>query len=153
MRFQTINKSIVVNTSLDKAWEFIRNPENLNLITPENMDFRIVSDLPDTMFNGLTIAYRVKIPVLGLTDWLTEIKHIREPYTFVDEQRVGPYRFWYHYHELQEVDGGIKITDKVHYTLPFGIFGHIAHILFVRRTLMKIFDYRNEKFTEFLVDD
>lgn len=150
MKFHTINKAIVVNTTLEKAWEFIRNPENLNLITPENMDFRIVSDLPEKMYNGLSIAYRVKVPVMGITDWLTEIKHIREPFAFVDEQRIGPYRFWYHYHELQEVDGGIKVIDKVHYQLPFSILGHIAHWLFVRRTLMKIFDYRNEKFSELL---
>jgi ligand-binding SRPBCC domain-containing protein len=153
MRFHTINKSVIVKTSLNKAWEFIRNPENLNLITPENMDFRIVSDLPGKMFNGLTIAYRVKIPFMGITDWLTEIKHIREPYAFVDEQRVGPYKLWYHYHELEAVDGGIKIIDKVHYQLPFGIFGHVAHLLFVRRTLMKIFDYRNVKFKELLEDN
>ncbi|MFB6340905.1 hypothetical protein ACE1ET_04260 [Saccharicrinis sp. FJH62] len=150
MRFHTINKSVVVKASLEEAWEFIRNPENLNLITPADMDFRIVSDLPDKMFNGLTIAYRVKIPVLGITDWLTEIKHIREPFTFVDEQRVGPYKLWYHYHALEEIEDGVKIIDKVHYQLPFGILGHLAHLLFVRRTLMKIFDFRNIKFKELL---
>ncbi|MFB6319682.1 hypothetical protein [Saccharicrinis sp. FJH54] len=152
MRFHTINKSVIVKTSLQKAWEFIHNPENLNLITPEDMDFRIVSDLPESMFNGLTIAYRVKIPVLGITDWLTEIKHIRAPYAFVDEQRIGPYKLWYHYHELVEVEGGVKIIDRVHYQLPFGFIGHIAHLIFVRRTLMKIFDFRNVKFRELLED-
>jgi ligand-binding SRPBCC domain-containing protein len=87
---------------------------------------------------------------LGYRDWLSEIKHIREPYAFVDEQRSGPYKLWYHYHELKEVSGGVEVIDKVHYQIPFGYFGKIAHILFVRRTLMQIFDYRNVMFKKLL---
>ena len=114
------------------------------------MSFRIVSELPVEMYNGLTIAYRVKIPYYGYSDWLSEIKHIREPYAFVDEQRSGPYKMWYHYHEIKEVKEGVQIIDKVHYRLPFGFFGKLAHLLFVRRTLMHIFDFRNRKFKELL---
>lgn len=33
--------------------------------------------------------------------WVTEITHVREPYFFVDEQRLGPYAFWHHQHLFQ----------------------------------------------------
>jgi ligand-binding SRPBCC domain-containing protein len=43
------------------------------------------------------------IPFFGRRKWVAEMKYIREPFSFVDEQRVGPYKLWYHYHELFEV--------------------------------------------------
>lgn len=150
MVYHTLHKSVIVNTSLDKAWDFINNPRNLNAITPSNMEFRIISELPEKMFNGLMIAYKVKIPVLGLTNWVSEIKHINEPYSFVDEQRLGPYKLWYHYHEIKKAPNGVEIIDKVYYRLPYGIFGRIAHIFFIKKTLQTIFIHRNKMFKELL---
>jgi ligand-binding SRPBCC domain-containing protein len=42
------------------------------------------------------------------------------------------------------VPGGVLMRDKVHYALPFGPFGAIAHALFVRRKLEWIFRFRRE---------
>ena len=53
-----------------------------------------------------------------------------------------------HTHRLEEVEGGTKMTDEIIYQVPFGIFGAIAHVLFVRRTLKRIFRYRREKLEE-----
>jgi ligand-binding SRPBCC domain-containing protein len=36
------------------------------------------------------------------------------------------------------------MRDKVHYALPFGPFGAVAHALFVRRKLEWIFRFRRE---------
>jgi ligand-binding SRPBCC domain-containing protein len=96
------------------------------------------------MYNGLLIEYRVGIPLLGKQKWLSEIKHIREQHSFVDEQRIGPYKIWYHYHEITEVAGGIRFVDRVNYVLPFGPLGAIAHGLFVRRKLAHIFSFREQ---------
>jgi ligand-binding SRPBCC domain-containing protein len=97
----------VMKAPNDKLWEFISRPENLNKITPPEMDFTIISEVPEEMYSGLLIQYKVKLPVLGTSDWVTEIKHIIPGRQFVDEQRIGPYSFWYHYHALEEVEEGI----------------------------------------------
>lgn len=138
----TFQRQLVVDTDLETAWAFISRPENLNEITPDDLDFEILSELPETMFDGLMIQYRIGIPLLGKQNWLTEIKHIRDKHSFVDEQRVGPYRLWYHYHEITEVDGGVCFKDHVHYIMPFGPFGELARLLYVRGQLKQIFDYR-----------
>jgi len=137
-------------STIEKVWDYIKTPRNLNSITPPELDFKIVSDVPETMFDGLIVEYIIKIPFFGRRKWLAEIKHIREPVSFVDEQRVGPYRFWYHYHELVQSDKGVRIIDKVYYEVPFGIFGRLAHFLIIRKTLERIFDFRAAKFTELL---
>ncbi|WP_165420154.1 hypothetical protein [Edaphobacter modestus] len=46
------------------------------------------------------------------------------------------------YRTFQTLPGGTEMKDTVDYALPFGLFGAIAHWLFVRRTLERIFDYR-----------
>jgi ligand-binding SRPBCC domain-containing protein len=138
----TLRRELTIPTSLEEAWNFISRPENLNLITPDDMKFRILSDVPDLMYNGLLIRYVVGIPFLGSQNWLTEIRHIRDHHSFVDEQRIGPYRFWHHRHVVEETDGGIRFTDEVTYALPFSIFGKLAHVLFVRSMLARIFDFR-----------
>lgn len=140
----TLTREEVIETDLETAWTFISRPENLNKITPPELDFEIVSDLPETMFEGLTIQYRIGIPLLGKQSWLTEIKHIRDHHSFIDEQRIGPYRLWYHYHEISELTDGVRFVDRVQYVMPFGPFGELARLLYVRRQLKYIFDYRRQ---------
>lgn len=145
-----LNREIILNTNVEKAWDFIKDPRNLDRITPNNLQFQIVSSVPEEMFNGLLIEYLVKIPIIGNQSWLTEIKHIREKHSFVDEQRVGPYTLWYHYHEIQPVEGGVKVIDRVTYKVPFGILGKIVHVVFIKKMLEEIFDYREKNLSTLL---
>jgi ligand-binding SRPBCC domain-containing protein len=146
----TLNRKSKVDTTLEKAWSFIKNPANLNLITPEDTAFEIVSDVPEQMHEGMLVEYRVKIPVLGTRAWLSEIKHIVPGHSFVDEQKIGPYKLWYHYHAVEQEGGCILFTDRVTYEVPFGLFGKIAHGVFIRKTLERIFEYREKRFLTLL---
>lgn len=144
-----LHREIILDISAATLWDFIATPENLNLLTPAELDFRIVSALPRQMSNGLTILYHIRIPLFGTCRWLTEIKHIREGISFVDEQRLGPYRLWYHYHHIESLDcNKTRMTDHVTYALPFGPLGKIVHKLKVRQMLEEIFDYRRDKLLE-----
>ena len=134
-----------VSTSLDKAWLFLQNPANLNRITPPDLRFQIVSDVPDIMYDGLIVEYKVSIPFMGTHGWVTEIKHIREHHSFVDEQRLGPYRFWYHYHEIRQQGDQVFLLDRVHYQPPFGPLGTVLHWAHIGKTLQRIFDYRQQQ--------
>ena len=138
-----------VSTTLDTAWDFLKNPANLNMITPEDLSFHILSDVPETMYNGLIIEYRIKIPFLGTRKWLAEIKHIREKRSFVDEQRIGPYRLWHHQHLLEPVGKSkTRMIDRVSYQLPFGLLGRLVHEFRVKKMLEEIFDYRSKRLQE-----
>lgn len=138
----TLYREQIIETDLETAWKFISTPRNLDAITPDDLSFEIITEVPEEMRNGLLIEYKVGIPILGKQTWLTELKHIREQHSFVDEQRIGPYKIWYHYHEITEVEGGIRFLDRVNYVLPFGPLGSIAHVLYVKKQLQYIFDHR-----------
>lgn len=139
-----------VSASMEQAWAFLQNPANLDRITPADLRFRIVNPIPAIMVNGLIVEYRITLPLLGTHTWVTEIKHIREGRSFVDEQRLGPYRFWYHYHEIRPEKDGARLIDKVFYQPPFGLLGRVLHRLYIRRTLERIFDYRRERLDFYL---
>lgn len=138
----------VIDTSLELAWEFISAPGNLDAITPPELGFEILTELPDEMHEGLLIEYRIRIPWLGHQRWLTEIKHIREEHSFVDEQRIGPYKLWFHYHEVSPCADGVRFLDQVTYALPFGPAGALAHTAFVQRQLRTIFEFRSHALHE-----
>jgi len=151
-KIHSLHREQVIATDLKRAWEFISSPANLDAITPPDLSFEIVTEVPEVMYNGLLIEYRVGIPFLGKQTWLTELKHIREAHSFVDEQRIGPYRLWYHYYELQQVVGGVRFVDQVRYVMPFGPLGEIARSMYVRQQLRQIFDYRQQAMPRLLAE-
>ena len=125
-----------------EAWSFFSDPKNLETITPDNMKFEILSDLPEKIYPGIMILYKIK-PILNIPmDWATVINHIKEPYMFIDEQISGPYKLWHHQHIFEEVEKGILMTDIVHYGLPFGFLGKLADKLFIKKQLDDIFNFR-----------
>ncbi len=131
-----------VKTDLSTCWDFFSSPQNLKKITPPYMGFNIKYELPEKMYEGLMIEYTVK-PLLGIPmSWVTEIKTVKDKQFFVDEQRKGPYKMWHHEHHFKEVEGGVEMTDIVSYEISLGILGRLAHLLFVRKKLVEIFDFR-----------
>lgn len=144
MKLHTLEQEQTLPISLEEAWEFFSSPANLDAITPDDLGFHITSPLAGKMFDGQIITYRVRIAPLVHVTWVTEIKCVEEGRAFVDEQRFGPYKFWHHRHEFEAAPGGVLMRDKVHYALPFGPFGAIAHALFVRRKLEWIFGFRRK---------
>ncbi len=130
--------------SITEAWDFFSSPENLKEITPDHMGFHITSRPAKKMYPGMLITYIVT-PLLGIKmRWCTEISQVVENEYFIDEQRFGPYNMWHHQHHFKVVDGGVEMTDIVHYGIPFGILGQLANWLFVKKQLKEIFDYRKK---------
>lgn len=135
--------------TLTEAWEFFSTPRNLDKLTPESVGFKITHLASESMHEGQIIAYKVKVAPLTWLTWLTEITHVSPMKSFVDDQRIGPYKVWHHTHRFEEVADGVRMTDSVTYVLPFGIFGKIAHALFVKKQLRHIFDERARLCSEF----
>jgi ligand-binding SRPBCC domain-containing protein len=134
--------------SIDQAWDFLSNPTNLKMITPEYMGFIIESGADRPMFTGQIIQYIVT-PIFGIkTKWVTEITHVEDKKYFVDEQRFGPYALWHHKHFIKAIPGGVEMEDIIDYKVPLGILGQLVHPFLVKPKLDEIFDYRHKKLIE-----
>lgn len=134
-----------------RIWEFFATPRNLAAITPEHMRFETIGPLPEKMYPGQLIEYRIGIAPGFSTRWLTEITHVRDGSFFVDEQRIGPYRLWHHEHHFvpDPVRGGVVMRDQITYAVGWGPLGAVLHALWIRRKLESIFAHRREAIARF----
>lgn len=143
-----LHRQQTIPADLPTVWRYFCEPKNLNLITPPEMNFEIIAGGDVNMYAGQLIEYRVEF-MRGIKSlWLTEIAHVREGEYFVDEQRVGPYRFWFHQHFFEKTLSGVRMTDHVTYAPPFGVLGDAVHALWIRQKLNHIFDFRRQKISE-----
>lgn len=144
MKIHVLSREQFLPVSAEEAWGFFSDVRNLEDITPGDLGFRTEYSSGGEVHAGQIIVHRVKVAPAVWMRWVTEIRHVEEGRCFVDEQRAGPYRFWHHRHGFEPVEGGVLISDRVHYAMPFGPFGAVAHALFVRRKLESVFAYRRE---------
>ena len=132
-----------VPASLDDVWAFFSDARNLLDVTPPHLNLKVTNEVyGDSVYAGQVMTYDVK-PLLGIPlSWMTEITHVADKKYFVDEQRKGPYQLWHHQHHFKAIEGGVEMTDLVHYRLPLGFLGSIANTILVKKELEKIFTYR-----------
>lgn len=132
-----------VPRKIEEIWDFFSRPENLNDLTPEDMSFEILTDVSGIkMYPGMLIRYNIS-PFAGIhMNWITEITHIEEGRYFIDEQRFGPYAFWHHQHHFESKDGGVLMTDILHYKVPYGPIGDLANLILVEPKIEGIFKFR-----------
>ena len=141
MKTFEINMKQYINKPLEVVFEFFSKPENLEMITPKSLSFNILTPTPIKMEKGSLIDYTIRLFGISI-HWRTLISDYEPPFRFVDQQIKGPYTFWHHTHTFKLVEGGVEIIDQVKYSLPLGWLGTLAHAIWVRKDLEKIFEYR-----------
>jgi len=63
---------------------------------------------------------------------------------FIDRQLEGPFAFWEHDHRFEAItNSSSRLTDTIHYRLPFGWIGRTFGRPFVERKLDRLFRYRH----------
>ncbi len=145
MAFYQLKRTQEIAATVSEVWDFISSPRNLKVITPEYMGFEIQSsDLPDKMYPGMLIRYKVNLLPWLPSSWVTEITQVKEQRYFVDEQRVGPYKIWHHQHFIEPTNNGVLMTDLVSYQPPMGLLGRLVNALWIQSELTKIFNYRTQ---------
>jgi ligand-binding SRPBCC domain-containing protein len=154
MKKYHLYRETLLPTSIENAFDFFSNPYNLQEITPDDMDFKVLNtDLPLKIKEGLKIDYIVK-PLLGIPlKWQTLILNVKEPYFFVDEQIKGPYAYWHHEHRFIKQGELTLMIDDLTYCMPLGILGRMAHLIVVKSKLNHIFNYRTEKILSLFISE
>ncbi|HTQ08141.1 MAG TPA: TIGR01777 family oxidoreductase [Polyangiaceae bacterium] len=138
-RYELVARSRL-DAPLDEVFAFFSRPENLGVMTPSDLEFRIEGK-PGAMEAGARIDYKIRVGVLPFR-WRTRIERHEPPARFVDAQERGPYRSWWHEHVFRADGQKTVMEDHVYYALGFGWLGRLAHRLFVASTLRRIFAYR-----------
>lgn len=139
---------IILPLPIDEVFAFFADAGNLERITPPELNFRILTQLPIAVRQGTLIDYRLRLFGIPFA-WQTEIVCWEPPHRFVDRQLQGPYRQWIHSHRFSERAGLTTIEDEVRYRLPCWPMGELA-LPVVRLQLRRIFSYRQKSIRSIL---
>ena len=134
--------------NIEDVFKFFSDAQNLELIPPPELSFKITSSLPIKMKAGAVIEYKIRLFGCPFR-WKTLISKWDQNRQFIDEQLKGPYLKWVHTHTFEKNKGNVIIKDVVKYRLPFAPFGEIV-LPFVKLQLKRIFNYRSKRIFELI---
>ena len=140
----------LINTELwlphprEKIFPFFADAQNLPMLTPDWLQFRVTTPGPIVPQQGARIDYQLRLHGFRVK-WQSEITVWEPPHRFVEEQRHGPCKHWKHEHIFAERDGNTLAIDRVLYAVRGGA---VVNFLFVQRDVNRIFDYRKKKLRE-----
>jgi len=154
--------------TVDMAFAFFANPNNLPLLMPERLKMRIdrlelASPPPNPIIGGsqlfrqdiaagvgtqMEISFRPASYGPMRVSWLAQITEFVWYSHFCDEQVRGPFEFFRHRHgirsEIQQGRVGTQLTDEVEFSLPLGSVGHLWDKA-VQRRMKEMFRIRQER--------
>ena len=138
-----LQREQTVARPLDEVFDFFAEARNLERLTPPWLTFAVLTPDPIPMHVGTLIDYKLRLHGIPFS-WTTRIESWEPGQGFVDRQIAGPYGLWHHQHTFRAQGDTTVIGDTVDYALPLGRLGDLAHPLFVRRDVERIFAYRHE---------
>ena len=143
-RCYVLTCSVVVPRSRNEVFTFFSDAFQLEQITPDWLNFQILTPGPIELKTGSLIDYRIRLHGIPI-GWQTEISSWKPPFSFTDRQVRGPYWLWEHLHTFEVVEGGTLTVDSVRYR-PIG--GRFSNWLVVEKDLRRIFEYRRRRLLE-----
>jgi ligand-binding SRPBCC domain-containing protein len=150
-RLHQLSRTQLVRKPLDEVFAFFSDAANLEALTPAFLRFRILTPMPVEMRAGARLDYQLSLFGVPVR-WRTRITDWQPCWRFVDEQESGPYAVWRHTHEFEARGNSTLVRDVVDYSEPLGPLGAVAHLLLVRRTVDRIFDFRRAAIGRLLDD-
>ncbi len=134
-------KSTIMNTTLDKMIAFHESADAFSKLVPppmiaqlreDNRTSNTEGDLKFTLWMG-------PIPI----KWHAQHQVGPTETSFADLMLDGPMAYWRHEHIFTEVDGGVKLTDRVTLAHKDGIQGLLTRLMFDGIPLKFLFFYRH----------
>ncbi len=147
--YHELTDHFVVSAPLDRTWDFFSRAENLPLITPRWLHFRLLTPEPVTIENNALLDYTIRWMGAPI-HWRTLIIDWQPPHSFIDLQVKGPYVLWHHQHTFRPAPDGTVCTDRVIYKVPGGPLGAVLNAALIRGQLLDIFRYRRKVISEHL---
>ncbi len=105
-----LTRSLTLDLPRKKVFDFFADAENLERITPPELEFKIITEQPFDIKQGSLIDYKLKMRGIPLT-WRTLISVWNPPYQFVDEALKSPYRQWIHKHTFTELESNKTLIE------------------------------------------
>jgi ligand-binding SRPBCC domain-containing protein len=139
---RTFRQSFIVKSPIEKVWHFYTDVKHLEIITPKEIELKIISTTNQNIVQGQEIWVSGKIfEKIRKMKWHSKITFLRA-HEYIDEMLSGPFKKWRHLHRFRDIDGKqTEIIDEVEFELPYSIIGKLFEG-YAYKQLQGIFEYR-----------
>jgi ligand-binding SRPBCC domain-containing protein len=134
----TFSKSIIVEAPVETVFGFHEREDALRILSPRFPPVRIIRKT-----GGIEQGSRVELKV-GPFLWTALHTAYEKNRLFVDEQIQGPFAEWVHRHEFESVNQTTRLTDRVEYRLPGGVWMNRLFGWAVQLGLRRMFRERHQ---------
>jgi uncharacterized protein len=141
--FHELEIEQLVPACKEKVFEFFKEAKNLEKITPKFLNFKVMGQSTKLIQEGTIFNYFLLLRFIPMW-WKSKIIDWKPNSKFSDFQVCGPYKYWFHMHEFEEIDNGTLMRDTVKYRLPFGVLGDTILRPFVKKDIEEIFNHRKK---------
>lgn len=133
----TFVKSVLIKARLETVFGFHEREDALRLLSPAFPPVRVI-----TKTGGLEPGSRVDLQI-GPFHWIALHTGYARNRFFEDRQVSGPFAQWIHRHEFEAAGSETRLTDRVEFQLPGGVW--VNHLLgwAVRLGLRQMFLHRH----------
>ena len=138
--------AFIVKSPIEKVWHFYTNVKHLEIITPKEMDLKIINTTSQNIVQEQEIWVGSKIfetiKIKRTMTWHSKITFLKE-YEYIDEMLEGPFKKWRHMHKFHNIIDGkqTEIIDEIEFQLPYGMLGKMFED-YVYKQLQNTFEYR-----------
>ncbi|HET7344417.1 MAG TPA: SRPBCC family protein [Nitrososphaeraceae archaeon] len=138
---RTFRHSFIVKNPIERVWDFYNDVKHLEVITPKEIDLKIINATNQKIVQGQEIWVSGKIITKRRRmTWHSKITYLIL-HQYMDEMLDGPFKKWRHLHKFYNIDGKqTEIIDEIEFELPYGILGKLFEGYAYRR-LQKIFEH------------
>ena len=131
--------SFTVNCNIDKVWKFYTDVKHVEVITPKEIQLKIIRTTSQTLMQGTDVWLSGKL--IFRRTWHSKITYLK-PYEYVDEMLSGLFKKWKHLHKFEKIDENrTEVIDEIDFELPLGLLGKMFQGYAYDR-MRQIFVYR-----------
>jgi ligand-binding SRPBCC domain-containing protein len=139
---RTFRQSFIVKSPIEKVWHFYTDVKHLEIITPKEIELKIISTTNQNIVQGQEIWVSGRIFEKRMK-WHSRITFLKA-HEYIDEMLSGPFKKWRHLHRFGSIEGKqTEIIDEVDFELPYGILGKLFEG-YAYKQLQNIFEYRKK---------
>jgi ligand-binding SRPBCC domain-containing protein len=134
----TYTKSIVVEAPVESVFGFHEREDALRILSPAFPPVHVIRKT-----GGIEAGSRVDLNI-GPFRWTALHTAYEKNRLFADEQISGPFAKWIHHHEFEAVGRATRLTDRIEYQLPGGVWMNRLFGWAVQLGLRQMFRHRHQ---------
>ncbi|NQZ00656.1 MAG: hypothetical protein HRT45_08310 [Bdellovibrionales bacterium] len=142
-----VRHSYIVKTTPNQLYDYLKQASNVPDQLSDNVDVELLN--PEATFDqGFEVEWR--LTRYGITQPVKiSVDEALRGERLSYRQLEGLFRQWRHIIQLSlHDDSSTRVTESIHYVLPFGLLGHLVDDLYWNSELKSILEDRSQRIVE-----